>query len=120
MMMNAQEWIDEGNGELALGELDKALECYQKATELEPECFDAWQAICVVLIKLNRAAEAIEAGQRAIELRPNDQMAYATMSLAYGRNHQIKEAEAMGAKARIISWGGKVVPEGKAPGGEGT
>jgi hypothetical protein len=35
-------------------------------------------------------------------------MAYATMSLAYGRNNQIKEAEAMGAKARIISWGGKV------------
>jgi Flp pilus assembly protein TadD len=65
----------------------------------------------VVLIKLNRAAEAVVTGQRAIDLKPNDQMAYATMSLAYGRNHQIKEAEAMGAKARILSWGGKVVPE---------
>jgi len=30
---------------------------------------------------------------------------------AHGRNNQIKEVEAMGAKARIFSWGGKVIPE---------
>lgn len=107
-MPSAEDYIDEGNGELAMGELEKALEFYRLATEVEPECFDAWQAYCVALIKLNRADEAIQAGEIAIKLKPNDQMAYATMSLAYGRNNQIKEAEAMGAKARIISWGGKV------------
>lgn len=110
-MSTAEDYIDEGNGELALGELDKAAEWYRKATELEPDSFDAWHALTVALIKLNRPSEALVAGQKAIDLRPNDQMAYATMSLAYGRNNQIKEAEAMGAKARIISWGGKVVKE---------
>ena len=38
-------------------------------------------------------------------------VSYASMFLAYGRNNQIKEVEAMGAKARIFSWGGKVIPE---------
>jgi len=110
-MSTAEDCIDEGNGELAMGELEKAAEWYGKATELEPDSFDAWHALTVALIKLNRPAEALAAGEKAINLRPNDQMAYATMSLAYGRNNQIKEAEAMGAKARIISWGGKVVKD---------
>jgi Flp pilus assembly protein TadD len=110
-MTTADDYIDEGNGALALGDLEEASQWYRKATELDPASFDAWHALCVALIKLNRASEALEAGHQALQLRPNDQMAYATMSLAYGRNNQIKEAEAMGAKARIISWGGKVVPE---------
>lgn len=110
-MKTAEDYLDEGNSELAVGELGKAAEFYLKATQVEPDSFDSWHAYCVVLVKLNRADEAIVVGLKAIELKPNDQMAYATLSLAYGRNNQIKEAEAMGAKARIISWGGKVVIE---------
>ena len=55
--------------------------------------------------------EAIEAGKRAVELRPNDQLAWSSLSLFYVRNSQIKEAEAAGTKARILSWGGKIVRE---------
>jgi hypothetical protein len=31
--------------------------------------------------------------------------------LFYVRNNQIKEAEAAGVKARILSWGGKIAKE---------
>jgi hypothetical protein len=41
-------------------------------------------------------------------MRPNDQLAWSSLSLFYVRNGQIPEAEAAGAKARILSWGGKV------------
>jgi Flp pilus assembly protein TadD len=54
---------------------------------------------------------AIEAGKKAVELHPNDQLAWSSLSLLYVRNNQIKEAEAAGVKARILSWGGKIAPE---------
>jgi Flp pilus assembly protein TadD len=63
----------------------------------------------MTLMKNGNYPEAIEAGKKAVELRPNDQLAWSSLSLFYVRNSQIKEAEAAGAKARILSWGGKIV-----------
>jgi len=62
----------------------------------------------MALMTVRESVEAIQAGLLAVELRPNDQLAWSSLSLFYVRNHQIAEAEAAGVKARIISWGGKV------------
>jgi tetratricopeptide (TPR) repeat protein len=106
-MPTPDDLLDEGNSQLALGELTAAVKLYRQSVELDPAFFDGWQALGVALIKVDRASEAVEALKRAIELRPDDQMAWSSLSLAFARNHQIKEAEDAGAKARIISWGGK-------------
>jgi len=106
-MSDVEELFDEANGALALGELEQAAELYRKTTELDPQFFDGWHAYGMTLMKLGHQPEAIEAMKKLLELRPNDQMGYTSLSLAYVRNGQIKEAEEMGAKARIISWGGK-------------
>lgn len=100
--------FDKGNGELAMGELEQAVTCYQRCVDLEPEFFDGWHALGMAQMKLGLYEEAIEAGKEAVKLRPNDQMAYTSLSLAYVKNGQIPEAEEMNAKARMISWGGKV------------
>jgi Flp pilus assembly protein TadD len=65
----------------------------------------------MALMKLGRFPEAIEAGQKAVELRPNDQIGWTSLSLFYNRNGNIKEAEAAGAKAKVLSWGGKIAKE---------
>jgi Flp pilus assembly protein TadD len=70
--------------------------------------FDAWHALGMALMKSGRYPEAIEAGLKAVDLNPNDQLAWSSLSLFYVRNHQIKEAESAGVKARILSWGGKI------------
>jgi hypothetical protein len=46
-------------------------------------------------------------------LRPNDQLAWSSLSICHVKNGQIKEAEAAGAKARILGWGGKIKKEEK-------
>ena len=102
------ELFDEATGDVALGELEAAVEKFRRCTELDPKHFESWHALGMALMKSGRIPEAIEAGLRAVELRPNDQLAWSSLSLFYVRNGQIKEAEAAGLKARIISWGGDI------------
>lgn len=103
--------FDAASGDLAVGELDAAVEKYRRCTELAPSFFDGWHALGMALMKTDRFPEAIEAGLKATGLRPNDQLAWSSLSMFYVRNHQIAEAESAGVKARILSWGGKIAKE---------
>jgi Flp pilus assembly protein TadD len=107
--------FDDATGDIALGELDAAIEKYRECVTLAPDFFDGWHALGMALMKTGRHAEAINAGLRAVHLHPNDQLAWSSLSMFYVRNNQIAEAEAAGAKARIISWGGKVDPSALPP-----
>lgn len=108
--------FDDANGDLALGELEAAVEKYRRCVEIDPSFFDGWHALGMALMKLGRFPEAIEAGKKAVALSPNDQIGWTSLSLFYNRNGQIAEAEAAGTKARILSWGGKLAPEAHPPG----
>ena len=110
-MESVDEIFDDANGDLAVGELESAVEKYRRCVELDPKFFDGWHALGMALMKLGRFPEAIAAGEEAVALRPNDQIGWTSLSLFYNRNGQIKEAEAAGTKAKILSWGGKVAKE---------
>jgi tetratricopeptide (TPR) repeat protein len=103
----AIEIFEDATGDIALGELDAAIAKYQCCVRLDPEYFDAWHALGMALMKADRFPEAIDAGLRAVELNP-DQLAWSSLSIFYVKNGQVPEAEAAGAKARILSWGGKI------------
>lgn len=111
MTPELEELFDDANGDLAIGDLEAAVEKYRGCVELAPDFFDGWHALGMALMKLGRYPEAIEAGLKTVEMRPNDQLAWSSLSLFYVRNGQVPEAEAAGAKARILSWGGKVKKE---------
>ena len=110
-MESVEEIFDDANGDLAIGELESAVEKYRRCIKLDPQFFDGWHALGMALMKLGRFPEAIAAGQKTVELKPNDQIGWTSLSLFYNRNGQIKEAEAAGTKAKILSWGGKIAPE---------
>jgi len=54
----------------------------------------------MALMKLGRFDEAIEPGKRAVELRPNDQIGWTSLSLFYIGTGNIKEAEAAGTRQK--------------------
>lgn len=108
---SADDLFDDASGHLALGELELAEQCYRRATELDPDHFDAWQGLAMTLLKLERVKEAIGAGLMATALRPNDLLAWTGLSQMYVRDGRIAEAEDAKGKARILSLGGKVVRE---------
>lgn len=106
--MTVEDIFDDANGDLALGELEQAVGKYRQCTELAPDFADGWHALAMALMKLGQHEEAIAAALKNADLRPNDQLAWSSLSICYVKNGQIKEAEAAGAKARILSWGGKI------------
>lgn len=107
-MSELDDLFDDANGDLALGDLDAAVEKYRRCIELDPGFFDGWHALEMALMKLGLTGEAIEIGKRTVELRPNDQLAWSSLSLCYVRAGMIAEAEAAGTKAKILGWGGKI------------
>jgi tetratricopeptide (TPR) repeat protein len=108
MSQSIEELFDDANGDLALGELEAAVEKYRRCVEIDPQFFDGWHALAMAQMKLGRFPEAIEAGNKTVELRPNDQIAWTSLSLFYNRAGDIARAEDANAKARILSWGGKI------------
>ena len=110
-MPTIEDLMDEGHTALAIGEMDEAVKYFRQVVEQDPQSEDGWQALCMALYKLDRYEESIEAGKRAALIDPNNQFVWSSLSLAYNGNKQKAEAEAAGAKARILSWGGKINPE---------
>jgi tetratricopeptide (TPR) repeat protein len=110
-MEERDQIFDDANGDLAIGELESAVEKYRKCVEIDPEFFDGWHALGMALMKVGRFDEAIEAGKKAVNLKPNDQIGWTSLSLFYNRAGKIEEAEAAGTKAKILGWGGKIKKE---------
>ncbi|MDE0825760.1 MAG: hypothetical protein OSA48_03020 [Akkermansiaceae bacterium] len=100
--------FDEANTHLAIGDFDTAVEGYRASVELDPLFFDGWHALGMSLMKLDRIKEAIGCGLQATTLRPNDLLAWTSLSQMYVQDHQIAEAEEAKGNARILSLGGRV------------
>lgn len=105
------ELFDEANGDLAVGDLEGAVEKYRRCVGLDPDFFDGWHALGMALMKTGRLKEAIGAGLQATTLRPNDLLAWTALSQMYVQDGQIGEAEDAKGKARILSLGGRIVRE---------
>ncbi len=109
MSDNIQDIFDDANGDLAVGDLESAVDKYRRCGELEAEFFDGWHARAMSLMKTGKIKEAIGAGLQATTLKPNDLLAWTALSQMYVQDGQIGEAEDAKANARILSLGGKVV-----------
>jgi predicted Zn-dependent protease len=103
--------FDDANGNLAIGDLESAVEKYRACVALDDQFFDGWHALAMALMKTGKLKEAIGAGLQATTLRPNDLLAWTALSQMYVQDGQIAEAEDAKGKARILSLGGKVVRE---------
>jgi tetratricopeptide (TPR) repeat protein len=103
-MPDKYELYDQAVDLIAEGKTDDAVNRYREAIALDAEFADAWQGIALALNDLGRHAEAIDAAKRLCELTPDDVLAHTTLSRMYQAANMIPEAEAAGAKARVLDW----------------
>jgi tetratricopeptide (TPR) repeat protein len=89
---------------MADGKLDSAVAAYQESIAADPTFTEAMHGLARALQDLQRYDEAIAAAQKITEIDPDDVLAHTSLSVLYMKKGMILEAEAEGAKARVLGW----------------
>src|ERR1700720_4307274 len=89
---------------MADGHLEKAVAAYRGSLAADPSFTEAMHGLARALQDLQRYDEAIAVAQQITELDPDDVLAHTSLSVLYQKKGMIPEAEAEGAKARVLGW----------------
>jgi tetratricopeptide (TPR) repeat protein len=89
---------------MAEGQLEKAVAAYQQSLAADPTFTEAMHGLARALQDLERYDDAIAVAQRIAEIDPDDVLAHTSLSVLYQKKGMIAEAEAEGAKARVLGW----------------
>jgi len=103
-MPGKEDLYDEAVDLFGDGKLDEAVAKYREALTLDPGYVDAWHGLAMAFNELGQHQEAIEAGKKLCELTPDDVLAHTSLSRFYQAAGMVPEAEAEGAKARVLDW----------------
>jgi len=89
---------------MADGRLEEAVVAYRESLAVDPAFTEAMHGLARALQDLQRYDEAIDVAQKITELDPDDVLAHTSLSVLYQKKGMIPEAEAEGAKARVLGW----------------
>jgi tetratricopeptide (TPR) repeat protein len=89
---------------MADGKLEEAVASYRESLAADPTFTEAMHGLARVLQDLERYDEAIAVAQNIAEVDPDDVLAHTSLSVLYQKKGMIPEAEAEGAKARVLGW----------------
>ena len=88
----------------AEGRLTEAIADYRAAIAIDPTFVDAMHGLARAYQDGEEFDKAIEVANRIVELDPDDVLAHTSLSILYQRKGMVPEAEAEGAKARVLGW----------------
>lgn len=101
---SVQDLVDEGTLDFTLGDLEAAKEKLGKATDLNPESFDAWLALAEVHLSERDLDSALKAAETAHKVQPNELHINTTLSRIWVELGDKDKAEHFAAQVRMISW----------------
>jgi tetratricopeptide (TPR) repeat protein len=102
--MTKEELYNQGMDFFAQNRLEDAIAAYRGALEQDPNYADALHALAMTYSHSERLDEAIEVGKKLIEVTPDDELAYTSLSIFYQQKGMIAEAEHVAAQARTLGW----------------
>ncbi len=89
---------------MADGKLEDAVQAYRDSLTADPKFTEAMHGLARALQDLERYDEAIAVAKQIAEVDPDDVLAHTSLSVLYQKKGMIPEAEAEGAKARVLGW----------------
>ena len=98
---------------MAEGHAEQAVAAYRESLRADPTFTEAMHGLARALQDLERYDEAIAVAQRIAEIDPEDVLAHTSLSVLFQKKGMIAEAEAEGAKARVLGWKQQLKKSGK-------
>ena len=89
----AEDALLEGEAAFAKGEMDRAIELYERALKLEPKLYEAPLFIGDAYYKMGKSDKAYESYARAVAIDPDRDTAYRYWGNVLMRNDKLKEAK---------------------------
>jgi tetratricopeptide (TPR) repeat protein len=102
--VNKEEFYNQGMEFFAQDRFDDAIAAYLRALEEDPSYADALHALAMTYAHQEKIDRAIDIAKRLIDVSPDDELAYTSLSIFYQQKGMIAEAEEIGAKARTLGW----------------
>jgi len=112
--VSKEDLYNQGMEFFAEEKLAEAEAAYLRALDKDPNYADALHALAMTYSHQDKFDQAIEIGKRLIEVTPDDELAYTSLSIFYQQKGLIAEAEAVAAKARTLGWK-RQLDESKGP-----
>jgi tetratricopeptide (TPR) repeat protein len=91
--MNKNEKLNQGFKHFGNQDYKKAIECFKKAIELDPNFDTAYNALAEAYNKSGRLDDAIIAAKKMVEISPNDPFSHTALSRLYVQKGLIEDAE---------------------------
>lgn len=104
--------------DFSTGDYDRAIDKLKSILAEDPAQFDAQLALGMAHYRKGDYATAIAEGQKALKLRPNEQLVHTNLSLFYMKAGDKATAEHHGMHARIASWKSDKSKPGEQPAGD--
>jgi Flp pilus assembly protein TadD len=114
-MPSLQEQYDDAMFEFSAGNYDAAIERFKAVLADDPAHFDSQLALGMAYYRKGDFKTAIEEGQKAQKLKPEEQLVHTNLSLFYMKAGEKGLAEHHGMQARIASWKADKSQPGAAP-----
>jgi Flp pilus assembly protein TadD len=89
---------------MADGKTEQAISAYRESLAADPTFTEAMHGLARALQDAQRYDEAIAVALEITEVDPDDVLAHTSLSVLYQKKGMIPEAEAEGAKARVLGW----------------
>ena len=102
--MSKEEFYNTGMELFTEQKFDEAITAFQRALEEDSGFTDALHALAMTYSHQGKVDDAIEVGKKLIEVAPDDELAYTSLSIFYQQKGMIPEAEHIAAQARTLSW----------------
>ncbi|MCC5807033.1 MAG: hypothetical protein JJU00_11960 [Opitutales bacterium] len=101
---SAEALVEEAIFEFTMGGHDAALAKITEALAAEPNSFAAWHAKAEIHFDRRELDDALEAGNHAAALSPEDVHIHTTLSRIWMERGDKEKAEHHGARARVLGW----------------
>lgn len=96
--------VEEATLAFSLGESDRAAVMLKDVTRKAPDCFEAWHALTEVMFSMRNLDGALQAGEEALRLRPDDLHMHVSLSRVWAEIGDKERAEEFASKARVLGW----------------